>query len=110
MQEILEKKILNSIEKLFPEVDSSDVSVDVSENFGDYATNAAMVLSKRIRKSPKDVAKELVDILEKENIKLVDKIEIAGPGFINFYVSDEFFVNSVIETLKEGHGDRKSVV
>ncbi|MCK5026884.1 MAG: arginine--tRNA ligase, partial [Candidatus Pacebacteria bacterium] len=108
MQEILEKEILNSIKKLFPEVDSSGVSVDVSDNFGDYATNAAMVLAKRVGKSPRDVADELVKVLEKKKIKLVEKIEVAGPGFINFYINDEFFVDSVAEILKEGHGIGKN--
>ena len=46
MQEILEKEILDSIKKLFPEADALGVSVDVSDNFGDYASNVAMVLAK----------------------------------------------------------------
>ena len=101
MQEILEKEILSSIKKLFPETDDSGISVDVSDNFGDYASNAAMVLSKRVGKSPRDVADELVKALEEKKIKLVEKIEVAGPGFINFYIEDKFFVDSVAEILEK---------
>ena len=108
VKEILEKEVLTIIKEIFPEADISGVSVDVSDNFGDYATNAAMVLSKRVGKSPRDVAGELIKALEKEKVNLVEKIEVAGPGFINFYIADKFFIDNVAEILKEGHGIGKN--
>ena len=59
------------------------------EAHGDYSTNVAMVLAKREDKDPKKLASELIDKLKKDQDlgKLVSKIEVAGPGFINFWLS-----------------------
>ncbi len=69
---------------------------------GDYATNVALVLSKSLRKSPVEVAKQVVENLNKNKPSAVEKIEIAGPGFINFYLADKYFVDGVGEILKSG--------
>jgi len=78
---------------------------------GDYACNAAMVLSKRLNKNPREVAEEIVaEILkDAESMKIFSKVEIAGPGFINFYVSDEKLFENVFEVLdkKEKFGREK---
>jgi len=76
-------------------ISSEDFSVEVSANkdHGDYSTNVALVKAKEIGKTPK----EFLDIL-KEKIgsnKLFNKIEIAGPGFINFFVKDEIFIENL---------------
>jgi len=56
---------------------------------GDFASNVAMRLAKPARKSPRDVAATIVEALGDSPV--VDKIEIAGPGFINFYLSPAAF-------------------
>ncbi len=57
---------------------------------GDYACNVAMVLAKQVGKSPREVAEQLLLALEGQ-IEYVEKIEIAGPGFLNFYLTRDFF-------------------
>ena len=53
---------------------------------GDYASNIVLTLAKQAKKNPRELAKELIDHLPKsEQIK---KVEVAGPGFINFFVND----------------------
>ena len=54
---------------------------------GDLATNLAMMLAKPAGKNPRELAQLVVDALPESS--LVEKTEIAGPGFINFYLSDE---------------------
>ena len=73
---------------------------------GDLATNVALMLSKPLKKSPGKIAKEIVEILNKNKISEVEKIETAGPGFINFYLSPKYFAESVGEILnkKEVYG------
>jgi arginyl-tRNA synthetase len=61
---------------------------------GEYATNVAMVAAKRIGKSPREVATQLVRALEGV-VPDVEHIEIAGPGFINFHVARRFYVREV---------------
>ena len=56
---------------------------------GDFASNVAMRLAKPARKSPRDLAATIVEALGDSPV--VDKIEIAGPGFINFYLSPAAF-------------------
>ncbi|WP_300427874.1 arginine--tRNA ligase, partial [uncultured Thalassolituus sp.] len=57
------------------------------KSHGDLATNLAMMLAKPAGKNPRELAQLLVDSLPETS--LVDKTEIAGPGFINFFLSDE---------------------
>ncbi len=58
------------------------------EQFGDYATNVAMQLAGRLRRSPRDVAEELVVALKEKLGDDVADVTIAGPGFINLMLSD----------------------
>ena len=78
---------------------------------GDYSSNVAMVLAKRLEKNPREIAEEIVaEILkDAEYMKIFSKVEIAGPGFINFYVSDEKLFENVLEILdkKEKFGRSK---
>jgi arginyl-tRNA synthetase len=67
------------------------------EEHGDFATNVAMLLAKHEKKAPRTVAEALVRQLESvESIFL--KVEIAGPGFINFHIKNEVWLN-ILETI-----------
>lgn len=65
------------------------VEVPKDKNHGDFATNAAMMLTKQAKMKPRDIAQAIVDNLSKES-NLIEKVEIAGPGFINFYLSQNW--------------------
>jgi arginyl-tRNA synthetase len=56
---------------------------------GDYATNIAFPLSKVLGKSPKETAETVIDDLRGSLSEVVEKIEVAGPGFINFFLLDD---------------------
>lgn len=62
---------------------------------GDYATNIAMVLTKLAKRNPREIAQLIVDHLDTEAAH-VKSIDIAGPGFINFYL-DSSYLNDVID-------------
>lgn len=89
VKDILEKEIGRILE--VHGVTSPNFIVEKSATFGDYATNAALASAKELKKSPREVAELLVAELQKsdEVNEVISKIEIAGPGFINFYVKDE---------------------
>jgi len=57
-----------------------------NDKFGDYQCNAAMELSRVLKKAPRQIAQEFVDAANLPDF--VEKIEIAGPGFINFFLSN----------------------
>ncbi len=68
------------------------------EAHGDITTNVAMLLAKAIKKNPRTVAQEIINELHVEQ-KDVSNIEIAGPGFINFRFTDEFFTSQIRSIL-----------
>ena len=96
--ENLKLKIQKALSDLGQEVSLNDIIIEKSkdETHGDYATNVAMKMCKLFGKAPRDVATVLIEKINKDGI---DKIEIAGPGFINFFMkhdSLQAFVNKII--------------
>ena len=54
---------------------------------GDYATNVALLLAKQENAKPQELATKIVQQILAQNEKILEKVEIADPGFINFYLS-----------------------
>lgn len=67
---------------------------------GDFATNAAMLLAKPARSNPRALAQALLDALPKSADVL--RVEIAGPGFINFHLAPSAYQREAASVLKEG--------
>ena len=110
MEKKIRKLIENSIEELqkegeIPQFSLPEVLVEQPKKriHGDYATNMAIVVGKKIGKNPREIANLLVDKLNKKVKKnnFFDKIGIAGPGFINFYISEKILFSEVENILKE---------
>ena len=80
------KKIFTEAAKKLPYLDDVDISFDVPkiESHGDLSCNAAMLLTKKLKMNPRKIAEEIISNLKVDN-EIVKKIEIAGPGFINFF-------------------------
>ncbi len=79
------------------EIDYSIIIPD-NKDHGDYSVNIAMKLSRYLRKSPKDVAEDIVSKLRSKNLlETISKIEVAGAGFINFYIDKSYYA----EVLKD---------
>lgn len=74
---------------------------------GDFSTNAAMVIAGQIKKntgtkvSPRDIAEKMVSLL-REYTAIFAEIEIAGPGFINFFLKDSVWPGVIPEVIKAG--------
>ena len=86
-----------------PEVSSIRTTVERTRDsqHGDFTTNIAMRLAKSLGKSPRDIASMIIDQMPAS--ELVDKIEIAGPGFINFRVSSKALHDELAHVLQQGH-------
>lgn len=67
---------------------------------GDFATNIAMQLARYAGKNPRELATLIIDALPES--PLIDKVEVAGPGFINFYLGDAAFHDEVATIAREG--------
>ncbi len=68
---------------------------------GDYSTNMAMQLARIAKKAPKMIAEELVANFDKSKAS-IEKIEVAGPGFINFYMNNSYLTNLIPAILEAG--------
>lgn len=99
MQEQIKNKIKEALKNLGIEAESVLLEHPADVKMGDYSTNVAMAYAKKVGKNPKVLAEEVVTELQKNNIEEINKIEVAGPGFINFYLSREFFVGATKEIL-----------
>jgi len=74
--------------------------------FGDYVSNVALVVAKDLGKNPKDLAAEIVVKLVKIDDQDLERVEVAGPGFINFYLSKSYLKENLAQILeaKENYG------
>ena len=94
MKEDIEKLIKETLKSLDLKVVDFVVEHPVDLKMGDYSTNVGIKTGK---------AKEIITHLEAQPPSGVERMELAGPGFINFYLSKEFFKNSLEEIIKKGN-------
>jgi arginyl-tRNA synthetase len=75
---------------------------------GDFATNIALMLAKPLKKNPKELADKICEKINQTKIEEIEKVEVAGPGFINFYLSPKYFASSLAEILnkQENYGKK----
>ena len=95
----LKQALIPLLKEFGIEADENDIVIERSRDtaHGDYATNCAMKFAKRVGKNPRQFAQELS---EKLNLDFVEKIEIAGPGFINFFLKHGALTD-VLKTIFE---------
>ena len=102
----LKKSIFEAVKTAFPDVEISleDISLEhpAAEEFGDYSTNIALRLAKQTKQKPMDIANGLKNMLSHEIESMVDRVEVASPGFINFKLSTEELVSQMKQALEEG--------
>ena len=88
---------------LLPEAEAAAFSVEVpaDRKNGDYSTNAAMVNARAFRLAPRKIAEAIVENTDLEGTYF-EKVEIAGPGFINFFLSDVYYADVLFEIRQAG--------
>ncbi len=109
--------LYKSLEKVFPSIygvdgKPSETSVEVSRSkdarFGDYATNVALTLSKKLGLKPRDLARTILGAIPLAP-DFIENCEIAGPGFINFKISSAFWKQKLTSVHNRknlyGHAD-----
>ncbi|MBN1634472.1 MAG: arginine--tRNA ligase [Ignavibacteria bacterium] len=105
MKIYLEKIISECILKLGYPAKTIQIEIPKDNKFGDFTTNTAMLLAKELKSHPRNIAQQITENLEYDK-DLINKIEIAGAGFINFYISDNYYFRelSKILSLKNDYG------
>ncbi|MEQ6062231.1 arginine--tRNA ligase [Staphylococcus saccharolyticus] len=104
VKQTLIEEIKASINKANLAEDTPEIKIEIPKDTknGDYSSNIAMVLTKIAKHNPREIAQAIVDHLDtsKAHVKQVD---IAGPGFINFYLNNQYLTDIIPEAIKKGN-------
>lgn len=115
----LEQIVAEAVRNTFGEFDHAAITVQVTEQagHGDYATNAAMVLAKTVKKKPMEVAEELKPDVLAFGKEIIESVEIAPPGFLNLRVKTDALLSLFQDTLikpeqwgSSNAGENKTVI
>ncbi len=113
MKEDIQRVVLKSVQNLSKKFDvvnelPTDIEVGIPKRkeFGDFSVNTAMILARIMGKNPRQVAELIIENLPEEKVNLFKKVEIAGAGFINFFVKEEAMVHKLesIRRLDKEYG------
>ncbi len=100
----MKNKIVNAINDALSKMDiKSEIELTPSKGHGDFSTNIAMQLAGQLKDSPMNIANKIIDNIDKES-NAIEKVEVAGPGFINFFMKKEV-MNTIITDILEAGDD-----
>lgn len=100
MKEYLKNTIVNALNKLEYPVKDFVIDEPKDTKFGDLSANIAMVISKELKKNPREIAKTILENIHLDSDKIV-KSDIAGPGFLNFFISDDYYKSELKKILSD---------
>lgn len=108
--------LLSIVKKIVSDIKSSQIIIERPKliEHGDLSCNIALILAKDLKKSPRDIAQEIVNLFPKND--MFKKVEIAGAGFLNFYFSNESNSQIIKNTIeknqaygKSNHGNKQKI-
>jgi arginyl-tRNA synthetase len=100
----LSKEVEQTAAELAPNGERSRPKLDRPKQagFGDYSSNAAMLLAPTLGEPPRDIAARLGESLGERLGQSVDRVEIAGPGFLNLFMADRWYLEALATMLEAG--------
>ena len=103
VKQTLIEEIEASIKKAGLAEDIPEIKIEIPKDTknGDYSSNIAMVLTKIAKRNPREIAQAIVDYLDTSKAH-VKEIDIAGPGFINFYLDNQYLTQIIPEAINKG--------
>ncbi|OEH93238.1 arginine--tRNA ligase [Bacillus solimangrovi] len=101
LKEEIKQAVLKAELATNEEVPNVVLELPKDKEHGDYATNMAMQLARIAKKAPRMIADDIVANFDKSKAS-IEKIEIAGPGFINFYMNNSYLTDLVTTVLNAG--------
>jgi len=104
----LKEEIKNSFKRVYNISDISEINFEIPKftKFGDLSTNVALSLSKMLNKPPKEIADNILKDM-RLNKELISRVEIAGSGFLNFFFSQKYLYDLLID-IEEDENFAKS--
>jgi arginyl-tRNA synthetase len=109
MENEIRNLIKDALKNLNIEVGDFVLEHPADLKMGDYSTNVSLAIAKSVERNPKELAEKIVIEINRLNVdKNMEKVEVAGAGFINFYLSRKFFGHSVEEILNKAENFGKN--
>lgn len=105
--ETIKPLIEKALIKLGIDYDEINLEQPANQSFGDISTNIAFKLAKQLKMPPKSIAENIVSKLELD-ANIIEKVKIEGAGFINFYLSKNFYLKALQELLAKGNNIGRS--
>jgi len=100
LRELLEERVTNALEEAGAPQDSQAlISQSTRPEFGDYQSNGVMAAAKKLKTNPRQLAEKVVAALDIDD--LAEKVEIAGPGFINITLKGEWLAERLGKALTD---------
>ncbi|MDF9866528.1 arginyl-tRNA synthetase [Bacilli bacterium PM5-3] len=101
LKEAIYQTIINIDKSLEIDINNIVIEIPKDNKNGDYATNAALKFSKLFKSNPMDVAQKIKENFDYDKYD-VDYIELAKPGFINFFMNKASLANSILDIIAKG--------
>ena len=100
LKNVLKKAIISC--GFVEDYDQENIIIEIprDKTHGDYSTNLAMQLTKLLKRNPREIATAIVEAIDKETAN-IEKVEIAGPGFINLFLAKDAMTSIIKEVLEE---------
>ncbi len=107
---MIKSKIADYIKKVVKKDAGIEVFAPENEQFGHYSTNAALKLAKELKKNPMEIAEEIKSQIANRKSQIISRVEIAAPGFVNFWLSEKILRDELKEILKKKDNYGKSQI
>ena len=100
LKNVLKQAIIDL--KYVEDYDVNQIVIEIPKDkaHGDYSTNIAMQLTKVLRRNPREIAQGIIEALDQETAN-IEKVEIAGPGFINLFLKKDAMTSIIKEVIQE---------
>jgi arginyl-tRNA synthetase len=108
----LRKYLYSLVNPIISDIDKESLpyllfDIPQQESHGDFSTNISMIISKRLKKNPREIATTIINSLQADT-NVITKMEIAGPGFINFFFNPSFIAGKITDIIDGGISFGKS--
>lgn len=94
IREQIQNLIKNAVQAIGGQIDAINLMAPGNHQHGDFSTNVAMILAKSLKNNPQEVAQNIIDRILPN--KFIDKIEVAGAGFINIFLDKKLVSNEIL--------------
>ena len=109
LKQKIKEIIANALKTLSIDFDEENIVVEVPKKRkqGDFSSNIAMQLTRILKDNPRAIASKIIEVILKNTDK-IKNVEIAGPGFINIYLKDEYVFSGISDVIKQDASYGKS--